>query len=127
MEEEAPRYKEELLRLVAEKKIKHTVKYIENATDETLKKIYEDYQRQELDEVNDQVTDVLIRKISGLMASLKWVKDDVSLEQDLSGNELFKKDVKKIVGYLKPYIPMAGLISGGITLATHVAVKKANP
>ena len=37
-------YKEELLRLVAEKKIKHTTKYIENATEDTLKKIYEDYQ-----------------------------------------------------------------------------------
>ena len=35
---EEPSYKEELLRLVAEKKIKHTAKYIENATDETLKK-----------------------------------------------------------------------------------------
>ena len=35
---EEPMYKEELLRLVAEKKIKHTAKYIENATDETLKK-----------------------------------------------------------------------------------------
>ena len=32
-------YKEELLRLVAGKKIKHTVKYIESATEETLKKI----------------------------------------------------------------------------------------
>ena len=32
------KYKEELLRLVAEKKIKHTAKYIENATEETLKK-----------------------------------------------------------------------------------------
>ena len=31
-------YKEELLRLVAEKKIKHTAKYIKNATEETLKK-----------------------------------------------------------------------------------------
>ena len=38
MEEEVPMYKEELLRLVAEKKIKHTAKYIKNATDETLKK-----------------------------------------------------------------------------------------
>ena len=31
-------YKEELLRLVAEKKIKYKVKDIESATDETLKK-----------------------------------------------------------------------------------------
>ena len=35
---EEPAYKEELLRLVAEKKIKHTTKYIESVTDETLKK-----------------------------------------------------------------------------------------
>ena len=61
------------------------------------------------------------------MANLEWFKDDVSLEKDLSGNELFKKDVKKIVGYLTPYIAMAGLILGGITLATHVADKKVNP
>ena len=31
-------YKEELLRLAAEKNIKHTAKYIENASEETLKK-----------------------------------------------------------------------------------------
>ena len=31
-------YKAELLRLVAEKKIKHTAKYIENSTGEPLKK-----------------------------------------------------------------------------------------
>ena len=42
-------YKEELLRLVAEKKIKYTAKYIEKATDETLEKIYDEYQGQELD------------------------------------------------------------------------------
>ena len=38
MEDETTSYKEEFLRLVAEKKIKHTAKYIEKATDETLKK-----------------------------------------------------------------------------------------
>ena len=39
MEDETPAYKEEILRLVVEKKIKHAAKYIEKATDETLKKI----------------------------------------------------------------------------------------
>ena len=38
MEDGTPAYKEELLRLVAEKKIKHTAKYSKKATDETLKK-----------------------------------------------------------------------------------------
>ena len=111
MEEEG--YKEELLRLVAEKK-KHTAKYIENATDEVLKKIYEDYQRQELDEVNEKVTGVIITKLSELTVNLDLVKDNVSLEDDLAKNELFKRDIKRIIGYLTPYVPMVGLISGGI-------------
>ena len=120
-------YKEELLRLVSEKKIKHTAKYIENATEETLKKIYEDYQSKELDEVNEKVTDVLITKLSELMANLDLVKDNVSLENDLSKNELFKRDVKRIIGYLTPYVPLVGLVSGGITVGAHVADKKLNP
>ena len=120
-------YKEELLRLVANKKIKHTAKYIENATEETLKKIYEDYQSKELDEVNEKVTDVLITKISELLMNLDLVKDNVSLEDDLSKNELFKRDVKRIIGYLTPYVPMIGLVSGGVTVGAQVADKKLNP
>ena len=127
MEDEQTSYREELLRLVANKKIKHTAKYIENATEETLKKIYDDYKRQELDEVNDKVTSVLITKISELMMKLDLVKDNVSLEDDLGKNELFKRDVKMIVGYLTPYVPLVGLVSGGITVGAHVADKKLNP
>ena len=127
MEGELSIYREELLRLVAEKKIKHTAKYIENATEETLKKIYDDHKRQELDEVNDKVTGVLITKISELMMKLDLVKDNVSLEDDLGKNELFKHDVKMIVAYLTPYVPLVGLVSGGITVGAHVADKKLNP
>ena len=126
MEDQVTEYKDELLRLVAKKKIKYSVKYIENATDETLKKIYEEHQRQELDEVNKQVTSLIISKISELMDNLELVKDKESLEKDLAKNELFKRDVKKIIGYLTPYIPMVGLISGGVTIGTHVVDKKLN-
>ena len=126
MEYETSMYKEELLRLVAEKKTKHSVKYIEKATDETLKKIYDDYQRQELDEVNGQVTDLIISKLSELMENLELVKDNESLEKDLSKNELFKRDVKKIIEYLTHYIPLIGLVSGSVTLGAHVADKKLN-
>ena len=94
MEDETTSYKEELLRLVAKKKIKYSVKYIEKATDETLKKTYDEYQRQELEVVNEQVTSLIISKISELLDNLEWVKDNESLENDLSKNELFKRDVK---------------------------------
>ena len=60
------------------------------------------------------------------MNNLELVKDNGSLENDFAKNELFKRDVKKIVGYLTPCISMVGLISGGITVGAHVADKKFN-
>ena len=92
-----------------------------------LKKIYEDYQSKELDEVNEKVTGVLITKFSELMVKLDLVKDNVSLKDDLGKNELFKRDVKRMIGYLTPYVPLVGLVSGGITVGAHVADKKLNP
>ena len=79
-----------------------------------------------MDEVNEKVTDVLITKLCELMVNLELVKDNVLLENDLAKNELFKRDVKKIIGYLTPYIPMVGLLSGGITVGARVADKKLN-
>ena len=76
--------------------------------------------------MNEKVTGVLITKLSELMVNLDLVKDNVSLEDDLAKNELFKRDVKRIIGYLTPYVPMVGLISGGITVGAHVADKKLN-
>ena len=60
------------------------------------------------------------------MDNLELVKDNESLEKDLTKNELFKRDVKKIIGYLTPYILMVGLISGGVTIGAHVTDKKLN-
>ena len=77
--------------------------------------------------MNEKVTDVLITKLSELMSNLDLVKDNVSLEDDLGKNELFKRDVKRIIGYLTPYVPLVGLVSGGITVGAHVADKKLNP
>ena len=72
------------------------------------------------------MADVLITKLSELMANLDLLEDNVSLEDDLSKNELFKRDVKRIIGYLTPYVPLVGLIFGGITVGAYFAYKKLN-
>ena len=56
-------YREELLRLAAEKIIKHREKYIQKASDEVLKRIYDEYQERELDGVNEQITSILITNL----------------------------------------------------------------
>ena len=83
---ETGNYREEVLRLIAEGKIKHTTKYVEKPSDETVEKVYKNYLTKQLDETNDHIADTLIKQLSELMKSL---------EKDLGNNELLKRDVKK--------------------------------
>ena len=61
-ETEEVNYREEILRLVLEGKIKHAMKYVEKASDETLEKIYKSYVAKILDEPNEQITNTLIKQ-----------------------------------------------------------------
>ena len=96
------KYREEVLRLVAEGKMKQTTKYVEKASDETLEKIYKSYLAKQLDETNKRIANTLIKQFSELMTSLELVDDRESLEKDLENNELFKRDVKNILCYITP-------------------------
>ena len=60
MEDVEVNYRKEILRLVAEGKIKHTTKFVEKASDETLEKIYKNYLTKQLDETNEHITNTLI-------------------------------------------------------------------
>ena len=102
------------------------MKYIENASEKTLKKIYDELQKHELEEVNEQVTGLVINKLSELLENLEWVKDSGALEKDFAGNKAFKRDVKKAIGCVTPYIPLVIVLSGGITIGAHVVDKKFN-
>ena len=59
-DEQEVNYREEVLRLIAEGKIKHRVKYVEKASDETVEKMYKSYLTKQLDETNDHIADTLI-------------------------------------------------------------------
>ena len=87
-------YREEILRLVAEGKIKHTTKFVEKASDETLEKMYKGYIAKQLDETNEKITSTLIGQLSELLTSLELVEDSEDLKGELEGNKIFKRDVK---------------------------------
>lgn len=116
-------YREELLKLINEGRIKHTVKWAEKASDDKLEKTYANYLASQLDETNEHITDTLIKQLSGLMTTLDLVDDGESLEKDLENSKLFKRDIKKIMGYVTPYIPLIGLVCGGVCVASHVMKK----
>ena len=119
-EEQDVNYRDEVLRLVAEGKIKHATKHVEKASNEAVEKIYKSYLTKQLDETNDHIADTLIKQLSELMTSLELVDDGESLEKDLENNELFKRDVKNILCYITPYTPFVRLVCGGICLGKHV-------
>ena len=115
---------EEVLRLVAEGKVKQTNKYIEKASDETLEKIYKNYFAKQMDETNEYVADTLIKQFSELATFLELVEDAGSLRQELENNKLFKRDIKGLLGCVTPYIPHIGLACGGICLVKYVMRKR---
>ena len=117
-------YREKILRLVAEGKIKHTTKYVEKASNETLEKIYKSYVAKQLDEVNEQITATLVKQLSDLMTSLELIEDGDELENDLENNELLKRDVKSMLCYVTPYVPLIRLVCGGICLGKHILKKR---
>ena len=119
-EEPIVNYREEILRLVSEGKIKHTTKYVEKQSDESLEKIYRNYIARQLDETNEQIAKTLIDQISELLTSLEMVEEKEELKDDLQNNELFKRDVKSILSYVTPYVPLIGLACGAICLGKHM-------
>lgn len=96
------------------------------ASDETLEKIYKNYIVKQLDETNERIANTLIKRLTELMESLELIDDGESLEKDLKDDELFKRDVKNILGYITPYLPFVGLTSGGIKIGKYMMKKKDN-
>ncbi|CAB3997577.1 Hypothetical predicted protein, partial [Paramuricea clavata] len=117
--------REKLLKLVDAGEIKYTSKYIKKASEKTLENIYKDYERQRLENTNNQLTDVIITKFSELMQALDAVKDAEGMKKELEENDLLRKDIKNLVGYVTPYIPLIGILNGGITVGKHVISTRA--
>ena len=116
--------RDELIQLSTEGKIKYKKNFLQEADEETIEKICTEYAAQQLDEANGPLADILVSKFSELMEQLELVKSKCELEKDLTKNELLKRDIKKIVGYITPFVPFIGIISGGITVGGHVISKK---
>jgi hypothetical protein len=89
-----------------------------------LENIHKDYERQQLENTNNQLADVIITKFSELMEALDAVKDSEGMKKELEENSLLKKDIKNLVSYVTPYIPLIGILSGGITVGKHVISSK---
>ncbi len=113
----------ELITLAEKHEIKHNVAYIKKASQAALEKIKGDYERKQLEETNEYLSETLMEKLSEFMESVNMIDDAKSMEE-LARNKMVKKDLKNILGHITPYIPLIGLVCGVTIVGKHVYNKK---
>ncbi len=110
----------ELITLAEKHEIKHSVAYIKKANYITLEKIKAECERKQLQETNKYLSESLVEKLSEFMEGANMIDNAKSMEEELSHNKLVKRDLKNILGYVTPYIPLIGLVCGISIMGKHM-------
>ena len=114
----------ELITLAEKHEIKHSTAYIKKASHSALEKIKSDYERKQLEETNEFLTETLMGKLSEFMEEVNMIDNAKSLEEELTHNKMVKRDLKNILGYVIPYIPLIGLVCGVSIVGKHMYNRK---
>ena len=114
----------ELITLAEKGEIKHSAAYIKKASHSALEKIKGDYERKQLEETNEYLSETLMEKLSEFMEATNMIDDAKSMEEELVHNKMLKRDLKNILGHITPYIPLIGLVCGVTIVGKHVYNKK---
>ena len=108
----------EVLDLAERKAYSHTTTKIKRASKLELERIMVKYNQDQAEIVNNCLSKTLIHKLSELL-DFTNVCHGEDLSKDLESNILLQEDLKTIISYSIPYIPMIGLVCGGIIIAKH--------
>ena len=92
----------ELITLAEKHEIKHSVAYIKKASHSALEKIKGEYERKQLEETNEYLTETLMGKLSELMEGANMIDDTKSMEEELVHNKMVKETLKTYSGMLHP-------------------------
>ncbi len=98
--------------------------YIKKASQDALEKIKGEHERKQVEETNEYLSDTLIGKFSEFMEGLEMIENTESMEEELARNKMIKRDLKVILGYITPFMPLIGLLCGVTIVGKHVINKK---
>ena len=119
-ESEADHTRMRMVQLAEAGEISQSVKYIKKASDKVISKLYAEYLMIEQDKSNTILADVLITKFSDLMGMLETVPSGDLLAAELKEDKLLQGNIKTAVGFITPFVPFIGVITGGATLGKHM-------
>ena len=94
---------------------------IKKASKVELERIMVKYEKEKAEEVINYFSETLVSKLSELL-DFTNVCDRKNLNKDLEKDALFQRDLKSIISYSIPYIPMVGLVCGGIIIAKFLKI-----
>ncbi len=114
----------ELIMLAEKHEIKHSVAYIKKASYSALEKIKGEYERKQLQETNEYLSETLMEKLSEFMEGVNMIDDAKSMKEELLHKKMVKRDLKNILGYVTPYIPLVGLVCGISIAGKHMYNRK---
>ena len=106
--------RDEVLKLAERKEVKYTVAKMKKASKSELERILVKYEKDRAEEVINYFSDTIIGRFSDLMDHMDFCNGE-----DLEKDALFQRDLKSIISQSIPYIPMVGLVCGGIIVAKH--------
>ena len=116
---------EKLISLAEKGKINYTQKYIQKASRDILEKIKIRYDRKNTEKSSKMASDLIVSKLSDLLEKTGLIESSPELKQELDENELFKEELYEMVNdQLMPLIPHIGLVSGGVTVAEKIIIKR---
>lgn len=113
-----------LLELSKSGEIKKTESQIKKASKATLAKMFLEYENTKKQLITEGITDKFVTLYCKALGYFELVENPDDLKEDLLRNELCMTELNRIVGWVSPYIPFAGLMSGAITTSGHVYLKK---
>ncbi len=117
----------ELITLAEKHEIKQSVAYIKKANHSTLEKIKAEYERKQLEETNEYLSKTLTEKLSEFMEGADMIDNAKNMEEELLHNKMVKRDLRNILGYVTPYIPLIGLVCGISIVGKHMYNRKTDP
>ncbi len=117
----------ELITLAEKGEIKQSVAYIKKANHSVLEKIKAEYERKQLQEANEYLSETLTEKLSEFMEGADMIDNAKNMEEELLHNKMVKRDLRNILGYVTPYIPLIGLVCGIAIVGKHMYNRKTNP
>ena len=118
--------RDSLILLANRGKIKYTERFLRRAGLKQLEKIKSEYDRQQTEIVDEQISGYVISAISSVLKNLEYV-DEAECEEmkkTLLDNDLVKKDLSDLSGYITSNIKYIGLatlvvVAGGYVFKTY--------